>query len=177
MCSPGNVAYDLKVKLKETAPPGFIKDQLVLVTNDQQVPTFPIEVEGLVVPEITVNPLINFGSLEVGGKTTKTLVVKGQRPFKITNIICEDERFSFRLPDEGADAKLLYTVPVTFTADGDPGIVRQKFIIETDRSNLPFRPSLPVPKSDQTRLHRRCLRRRPYLPTLTMSLHERAVET
>jgi hypothetical protein len=129
----GNVAYDLRVKLKEGAPAGYIKEQLLLVTNDPQARTIPIDVEGRVVPEITVVQMINFGSLELGGKATKPLVIQGQRPFKITDIKCDDERFSFRLPDTGAEPKKLYTIPITFTAGGDLGKVNRKILIETDR--------------------------------------------
>ena len=75
----GRVSYDLRVKLKESAPPGFVKDQLILVSNDQQSATFPIDVEGRVVPELTISQLINFGSLDAGGKATKPLVVRGQK--------------------------------------------------------------------------------------------------
>jgi hypothetical protein len=132
---PGNVSYNLKVKVKETAPAGYIKDQIVLVTNDQQAATLPINVEGRIVPEITVVQSINFGSVEAGKKTMKPLVVRGQKPFKITDITCSDERFSFKLPDEDAPAKTLYTIPVTFTAEGDPGRIVRKIIVHTDRAN------------------------------------------
>jgi hypothetical protein len=129
----GNVSYDLRVKLKEDAPAGYIKEQLLLVTNDPQAKTFPIELEGRVVPEISVVQMINFGSLEAGKKATKPLVIQGQRPFKIVDIKCDDGRFSFRLPDAASEAKKLYTIPITFTADGDPGRVNRKIVIETDR--------------------------------------------
>ena len=129
----GNVSYNLRVKLKETAPTGYIKDQLVLVTNDPQAGTFPIDVEGRVVPEITVVQTINFGSLELGGKATKPLIVQGQKPFTITDIKCDDERFSFQIPEAAEKPKKLYSIPVTFKADGDPGRVSRKIQIETDR--------------------------------------------
>jgi hypothetical protein len=140
--APGNVSYDLKVKLKDGAPAGYIKDQLVLVTNDRAAATFPIEVEGLVVPEITLSQSINFGSLEIGGKATKPLIVRGQKPFKITKIDCDDERFTFKLPDADAEPKALYTIPVTFTADGEPGKISQRIIVETDRGKATLPPVL-----------------------------------
>ena len=132
----GNVSYDLRVKLKETAPAGYIKDQLVLVTNDPQAGTFPIDVEGRVVPEITVVQMINFGSLELGGKSTKPLIVQGQKPFTITDIKCDDERFSFQIPDAGSKPKKVYSIPVTFTAEGNPGRVSRKILIQTDRGKV-----------------------------------------
>jgi hypothetical protein len=161
----GNASYNLRVKLKETAPAGYIKDQLVLVTNDPQSGTFPIEVEGRVIPEITVVQMINFGSLELGGKTTKPLIVQGQKPFTITDIKCDDERFSFKVPEAGEKPKKVYSIPVTFTAGGDPGRVSRKILIETDRSksNVPavmviaeVRPGVtPSPVSTETPVSKR----------------------
>jgi hypothetical protein len=129
----GNVSYDLKVKMHSNAPPGFLKEQLVLVTNDQYASTFPINIEGRIVPELTVVGVINFGSLEAGAKSTKPLIVRGRTPFKIIEIVCEDERFSFELPDSDAAPKSLYKIPVTFTAGDEPGKVINKILIETDR--------------------------------------------
>jgi hypothetical protein len=156
----GNSSYNLRVKLKETAPAGYIKDQLVLVTNDPQAGTFPIEVEGRVVPEITVVQTINFGSLDLGGKATKALIVQGQKPFTITDIKCDDERFTFQVPESGEKPKKVYSIPVTFTAEGNPGRVSRKILIETDRgkSSVPavqviaeVRPGVtPSPVSTET---------------------------
>jgi hypothetical protein len=161
----GNVSYNLRVKLKETAPAGYIKDQLVLVTNDPQAGTVPIDVEGRVVPEITVVQMINFGSLELGGKATKPLVVQGQKPFTITDIKCDDERFSFQIPEAAEKPKKFYSIPITFTADGGPGRVNRKILIETDRgkSSVPavmviaeVRPGItPSPVSTETPVSKR----------------------
>ena len=41
-----SVVYELKVKLRDSAPAGAINDQLVLVTNDDRMPQFPIQVQG-----------------------------------------------------------------------------------------------------------------------------------
>ena len=41
-----SVTYDLTVRLKPTAPVGYINDQLVLVTNDVEAPQIPVDVEG-----------------------------------------------------------------------------------------------------------------------------------
>jgi hypothetical protein len=137
---PGQASYDLKVKLKADAPAGYIKDQLILVTNDSRSSQFPIDVEGRVVPELSVAQLINFGSLDAGKSATKPLIVRSsKKPFKILSITCDDERFSFKLPDEAAPVKSLYQIPVTFTADDQAGRVAKRIYIETDRgkSSLP----------------------------------------
>jgi hypothetical protein len=131
---PGNVSYDLKVKVKPGAPAGFIKDQLVLVTNDEQAATLPISVEGRIVPEISIVQSINFGAVDAGKKSIKPLVVRGKKPFRITEITCSDDRFSFKLPPPDAPPRTLHTIPVTFSAEGDAGRVVRKIVVHTDRS-------------------------------------------
>ena len=48
--APGLVDYNVVVKLKDDAPPGYIQDQLVLVTNDYdpKAAHVPVAIEGLV---------------------------------------------------------------------------------------------------------------------------------
>ncbi len=137
----GQVSYDLRVKLRADAPAGYINDELILVTNDARSAQFPIDVEGRVVPELSVAQLINFGSLDAGKKATRPLIVRSsKKPFKILAITCDDERFSFKLPDEAAPPKSLYQIPVTFTADEQSGRVAKRIFIETDRGKA----SLPA---------------------------------
>lgn len=137
--APGQVSYDLKVKLKKDAPAGYIKDQLLLVTNDAQAQQFPIEVEGQVVPAVSLSRSIAFGTLTPGSKATKPLIVRSKKPFRITKIDCEDERFSFKLPSPDVPAKSLYQIPVTFEATEQTGKILGKITIETDAmsSELP----------------------------------------
>lgn len=129
----GQVLYDLKVTLKPDAPPGIIKEQLILVSNDNQSATFPVEVEGRVVPELTLTRDINFGPIAAGDKRTKVLSVRGRQPFKILSITANDDRISFRPLGEGAEARTNYQIPITFTADDRAGKVTEKLVIETDR--------------------------------------------
>ena len=70
--SYGQVSYDLFVHLKKDTPPGYLKDQLILVTNDSRVTQFPIEVEGLVKAELSASPQsLAFGLVEPGKTATK----------------------------------------------------------------------------------------------------------
>ena len=127
----GQVSYDLLVHLKKDAPPGYVKDQLILVTNDQHVTQFPIEVEGLVKAELSASPQsITFGVVEAG-KTAKsqTIVVRGRRPFKITAVQCDDESFTFKPQDAASGVQL---ITVGFTAPDKAGKIAKKVRIETD---------------------------------------------
>src|SRR5690606_27896739 len=50
------VAYELIVRVNDSAHAGYFNDQLVLVTNDDRNPRIPLYVAGRVVPQISVAP-------------------------------------------------------------------------------------------------------------------------
>ncbi|MDZ7617370.1 MAG: hypothetical protein U1E05_10210 [Patescibacteria group bacterium] len=58
-----------------------------------------------------------------------SLVDRGQEPFQIKSIECDDPRFAFRVDDE---TKSVHLVLVTFTAGTEPGQVSNTLRIATD---------------------------------------------
>lgn len=125
----GRVDYNLLVRAKDSMPSGFFNDQLILVTNDARATQVPLRVEGQVVPGLTVSPASLFlGVVKPGDKVTKTLVVRGKKPFKITKVSCEDGCFEFKPSDA---SKQMHLVPLVFTAP-EPGKITQNIKIETD---------------------------------------------
>ncbi len=124
----GRVNYQLVVKLKDDAPAGFFNDHLHLVTSEGNK-TIPLAVSGRVIPAVTISPASLFmGTLEPGEKATKQVIVRAKEPFRIENIRCNDENFSFTPSDE---AKALHVVPVEFTADKS-GKIAVRIAIDTD---------------------------------------------
>jgi len=128
----GQVGYALKVHLDKDAPAGYIKDHLVLLTNDYQKQV-PLLVEGRVLPGITVSPNSLFmGVVEPGKKVTKSLVVRSKKPFRVLSITSDDEEsFEFGTFDNQAP-KAVHVIPVTFVAGADPGKVAKMIRIRTD---------------------------------------------
>jgi len=133
--SPGSVNYSLSVQLKPDAAPGYIRDQIVLVTNDYDVQAsrVPIAVEGLVMSALSVRPSpLMMGIAEVGKPVISNLVVQGRTPFRITGITSSDKRFECKA---SSDAKTAHILPVTFLAKESASsgeVVRAKIRIETD---------------------------------------------
>jgi len=126
----GKTVYQMTVKLKPDAPAGFINDTLTIVTDDRNVPTVPLTVEGKILPPLTVSPSALFlGVLQPGQSVTKQLVVRAKTPFKIVAVRCDGEDFQFKTNDQ---AKTVHLVPVTFTAGDTAGEVQQIIEIETD---------------------------------------------
>lgn len=127
----GQVSYIMTVRLRPNAPVGFINDQLTLVSDDARNQTIPLQVEGRVMSLLDVSPgSLLIGTLRPGQRITKSLVVKSKQKFKVTEVICENEGFAFKLP--GDQAKTLHLIPVTFTAGDQPGQFSAKICIETD---------------------------------------------
>ncbi|HBU37381.1 MAG TPA: hypothetical protein DEB70_06195 [Planctomycetaceae bacterium] len=123
-------AYDLTLRLKPDAPAGYINDQLILVTDDPRASQIPMDVEGRVVAEVTVSPqLLALGNVLPGGSVTKNIVVRANRPFCVTGIVCNDGCLS--CPAKETPAKV-HILPVTFQAGDVGGQVERELTITTD---------------------------------------------
>lgn len=130
----GRVSYTMTVKLKDTAPAGFLNDQLIIVTNDQNAVNIPLVVEGKVNAAITVTSTLSLGELAPGGSVTKNVVIKSKNPCTLTGVKCEN-CVTVELPKE---AKKVHVVPVTFTAAANQhGKVSTKIEFESDLGVLP----------------------------------------
>lgn len=126
------VTYDLWVTLKDTAPPGYFKDQVIVRTDDlnQQTARMPLTVEGLVIPSLTVNPaVLMLGVVQPGQTVSRNLVVRGQKPFQVLDVSGPGPQFRFTLPQAAREVQL---IGVQFQAGDTPGRVSGKIRIKTD---------------------------------------------
>ena len=127
----GWTTADLSVTLDKDAPAGYLQDHLLLVTSEGQSIQMPLAVEGRVVSNLTVSPSSLFmGVVQPGQEVTKSLVVKGTRPFKVLSIACEDKAFKFAATSD--EAKMVHVIPVTFVAGNTEGKVTKTIRIVTD---------------------------------------------
>jgi len=129
----GRVTYDLIVELMGDAPVGYLRDHLVLVTNDTnpQASHVPVPVEAVVVSSVSVRPSpLLLGVVQAGKPVTRQLVVQAAEPFKILAARCGDERFHCDLPKEPKSVQL---VPVTFVSDKPSEKVCGTIYLQTDR--------------------------------------------
>jgi hypothetical protein len=139
MNQPAYVYYNLSVMLKAGAPPGYLRDQLMLVTNDANPRSarVPVSVEGNIIAPLSVAPKQQFlGLVEAGKTVTKNIVVRGQKPFRILSTKSSDERFSCRV---SPDAKNVHVIPIIFSSKDSAavaGTVHAKLRIETDLDGL-----------------------------------------
>lgn len=126
----GRTSYDLTTRLKPGAPAGYVKGQLILVTNDPRAPQIPMDVEGRVVAEVTVSPqLLALGSVPAGETVTKNVVIRANREFKITGVFCSDGCLTC---EPKTTAARVHILPVTFQAGDMVGKVERELRIATD---------------------------------------------
>jgi len=127
----GTVAYDMQVTLKDDAPSGYIQDQINVVTNDGNRALIPLRVEGRIDSSLTLSPAALFvGVMKPGEEASKQLIVRGKKPFVITDVKCGNESFSFEKPT--GDAKALQFLPIKFTAPTKGGKISDRIEIHTD---------------------------------------------
>jgi hypothetical protein len=147
----GQVAYDLSVALKGDAPIGYIRDHLVLVTNDgdSQASRVPVLVEGIVTSSFDVRPSsLDLGVVPPGTTANRNVVIKAQKPFRILSVTCEDGRFQCQVPEQ---AKPIQVLPVSFTSAETSGKVAAIIHIHTDETSakdirLPVRVQIVPPE-------------------------------
>lgn len=126
----GRTIYDLTTRLKPGTPAGYVKGQLILVTNDPRATQIPMDVEGRVVAEVTVSPqLLALGAVSAGETVTKNVVIRANREFKITGVFCSDGCLTCEPKTTPARVHIL---PVTFQAGDTVGKVERELRIATD---------------------------------------------
>ena len=104
--------YELDVKLAKNAPCGYIKDYVMLATNDPQIGHIPVAVEGQVLSEVNANPeSIFLGVMQPGEKTTRQVVVQSKKPFHVFKVTGDRDSFTFPAVPE-APAKRVQILPV-----------------------------------------------------------------
>lgn len=125
---PGKVEYVMNVRLMDSASAGELNDQIVLVTNDAQFNLVTIPVQGSIVPPLVMPKSVELGTIATGQSVTKRIIIKGQEPFAITKVECQDQRFTF-MPPEGE--RTAHIIPVRFDSDQKVGVYAEKVVVHT----------------------------------------------
>ncbi len=147
----GGVSYEMRVRLDAQAPVGYLRDSLMLVTNDPQSTQFPLMVEGRVVSSLMVSPASLFlGVLGPGESVTRRLVVQGKKPFRITSVTSEGKSVKLAATTDD-QRKVLHLISVTFVANNVPGQAVQTVRIQTDQDDkVSELPAYVVVRSSET---------------------------
>jgi hypothetical protein len=126
---PGQVGYRLRVTLKADAPPGPLKHEVLLKTNDPASPVVPVLVEANVQASLTIAPgTVVFGSVKVGETVTRRLQIRGNKEFRIQSVAGLGDDVTVDLPATPAPVQVI-------TLKYQPrqaGELRRQLTIQTD---------------------------------------------
>lgn len=136
-----NVEYQLTVQLSETAKVGRVRDYITLVTDDAANPYVPLLVEGTVIPDIAItSPNVAIRSLKPGQTTTVKVVIKGNKPFLVEDVNCENmsDCFKVKKSEETDKLQVVHVVEMEFTAPEKPGKFSEKMIVKVKDREEPL---------------------------------------
>ncbi|TWT50701.1 hypothetical protein Pla22_34440 [Rubripirellula amarantea] len=134
--TPGLVRYRMSVKMDENMAEGDIHERLTLISNDRSFPTTEMSISGHIRPTVSVTPkAVSMGSTTSDGKVEQRLVIRGEEPFEIDDVLCADERFTFEVP---VGSKKVHFVKMRYNGDGTTDPISQEVRIVT---NLPGKKS------------------------------------
>jgi hypothetical protein len=126
------VEYQLTAKLRSDAPVGKWYTDIWLKTNNPATPRvrvpFSVEIESA----LSVTPaVVDLGQVKVGGRAERKVIVRGVKPFRITEIKGTDAEVS--VVEAGSDSKPVHVLAVTLKAVS-VGDVKHRLHIVTDLS-------------------------------------------
>ena len=132
----GQINYSLTATLQPGVSNGYFKDEITLVTNDQNSPTIPISVVANIRSAVGVNPsIINFGGVRPGQSVSKTVLVSSKAPFSITKLTPSEEDLQPGEDEKGARA--VHQLKLTLKAPEQTGPYHATLTIETDIKDEP----------------------------------------
>lgn len=113
----GRINYEVSVTVDGSAPTGFFQDELVLLTNDSEMPRVPLRVSGQITAPLRISPgVIALGAIVSGEPVSKKLVVIGQTPFVIESLTSEGWEVDVSL---STAPKKTHILQPKFTASSD----------------------------------------------------------
>ena len=131
----GSVNYEIVVDIREDAPSGAFRDELVVTTNDNSKPNVPFRVVGNVESQLAVSPLsLPIGSVKPGEPVKKKLVLIGKTPFTIGSITAEGWEVG-NVEIDGKEKKMHIIQPELTYVGNQVGSQKVSLVIETAGKN------------------------------------------
>jgi hypothetical protein len=136
--SEGSVNYSLTVSLKPDIPPGPMRAELLLYSNDPETPSIPIMVNASVRGDLSAAPsVLSLGQIHSSAGAQGRFVIRGARPFGIKSIDGAGDGFSTSAPDGTHNATHVVTVAYKPEEGSTRGDIRHVFRVHTDLPDEP----------------------------------------
>lgn len=118
------VMYNMNVRIKESAPPGFNNGDLIIVASDTGQPRgprtdVPLKFSVKVASSLQVSPEILTINTMPGETVNQKIVVKASKPFKINDVTCTNNAFSVAA-DPNKSSKVHF-INVSYSPNQSPG--------------------------------------------------------
>ncbi len=132
----GGLLFQTTVTLNPSAPVGYFKDEITLVTNDPQAQAIPISVVANIQGAVTVSPgNLVLGRVKAGQTVTRPVMVRSAKPFKITGTTsARPELSAAKAAETEAQVQMLN---VTLKAPNQPGAYNAVLEIATNVKDEP----------------------------------------
>ncbi|WP_157665174.1 DUF1573 domain-containing protein [Mariniblastus fucicola] len=111
------IQYTMQTRLKDSAPDGYSQGDLFIVVQDgtsrRQI---PLKFSTRVASAIKLSPsVITLNNVEPGEKIKKTVVIRADEPFKITDVKCRTK--AFRVSAKKSGMSKTHIVDVSYTGE------------------------------------------------------------
>jgi hypothetical protein len=132
------VAYVLRVTFNPTTPPGTIRDEIRVVTNDAESSVIPVQITGMVRGDLTATPsLMDLGKVVSAGGAQGKILVRASKPFTIRSIEGEGDGFKASLDNTTSKPAHIVTLAYYPEESNTRGDLRRVFRMQTDLKGEP----------------------------------------
>ena len=126
----GRVNYLLTATYTPTDTVGYLNGDIYLRTSDRSRSFVPLQFSTKIVEPISASPSpMLFGKIPQQSTTTKKLILRGEKPFKVLSIHTNDERVRC---NHLSESKKLHLITVTIDAETDSQDLHCQLEINTD---------------------------------------------
>ncbi len=134
----GQIHWQITTTLQPSAPNGYLKDQITLVTNDSPAQTIPISVVANIQSAVSVTPsIINLGRIPAGQTITRANIVhvRSSAPFSLAKVSTTSPALEADEVKPGAAAD--HILSLKLKAPQQPGPFHAILKVETDLKEEP----------------------------------------
>jgi hypothetical protein len=126
----GQPSYELTAKLREDVPIGKWYTDVWVKTNNPEYPQIRVPVTMEVESGLSVSPdAVSMGQVAVNGESERRVIIRGAKPFKITDVKGADGQLTVH--DNTVDSKAVHVLTVKLKP-GKAGDLNRNLRVETD---------------------------------------------
>jgi len=135
------VTYQLKAFLKEDVPAGLVQGELNVIGQDgNNEIRIAIPFYGKITSPLEISPsVLTLTDLVPGQEIKKRIVLKGDQPFRVKDVTCENKAFSV---NASADERAVHFVEITYTV---PESVASSEVSMNFLTDLKTQPNISLP--------------------------------